>query len=136
MKKHFGKRYKNQKMKNDVAVITAPDDILDDGIRILCVSLSEEQQSLVSNALLEFDTSLKKVIVYLWNTTDPVDWMLDKKSKSKLIIFNADSTSENIVGYLAAHPNSYYFGNLKDLHQANKRAIYSSNEIVFLLDNI
>ena len=60
------------------------------------------------------------------------------KSKSNLIIFNADSgpDSDIINGYIAADPRSYYFGTLRDLHVANDRVIINSDEILNLLETI
>jgi hypothetical protein len=41
---------------------------------------------------------------------------------------------ELIIGYIAAQPQSYYFGTLRDLHLANDRAIYNTNDILSLLE--
>ena len=123
-------------MSDKILVVTAPDDVVIDGIRILAINLNTEQGQFVSNALLQFDTTFVNVINYTWNTGDPMAWLLDKKVKSDLIIFNADSDDSTIIGYFAAHFNSYYFGNLKDLRQANNRAIYSSNQLLNVLEKI
>lgn len=120
-------------MSNKILVVTAPDDTLLDGIRILHVDLLEEHSQLVSNAMLSSGIS-HTIINYVCNNTTPVRWLLDKKSKSDIILFNADSASDQIVGYIAAQPNSYYFGTLKDLHLVNDRAIYNIDDIVSLLE--
>ena len=122
-------------MTDKVLVITAPDDVQLDGVRILAVNLTQEQGQFISSALLQFDNFFIDVINYVWNTGDPMPWFLDKKVKSDLIIFNADAET-TITGYLAAHSNAYYFGNLKDLEQANNRAIYSTNQFLSLLEKI
>jgi hypothetical protein len=71
---------------------------------------------------------------------DSIEWLMDKITKGDLIIFNASPTHngaiELIIGWVAAQPQSYYFGNLKDLHIANDRAIYSVNEILTLLEKV
>jgi hypothetical protein len=120
-------------MSDKILVVTAPDDTTLDGIRILHVDLSEEQRQVVSNAMLSSVVS-HTIINYVWNTNDPVSWLLDKKSKCNIILFNADSVLDLIVGYFAAHPQSYYFGTLRDLHLANDRAIYNTDDVVSLLE--
>ncbi len=123
-------------MSDKILVVTSPDDVALDGIRILAINLTNEQGQFVSNALLQFDTTFVNVINYIWHTGDAMPWLLDKKVKSDLIIFNADSEDSTLTGYFAAHLNSYYFGNLKDLGQANNRAIYSSDQLLNLLEKI
>jgi len=126
-------------MSDQILVVTPPDDTLLQGIRIIHVNLTEEQSSIVSNAL--FQTSLPHVIVnYVWKMGDSISWLIDKISKKDLVIFNADSTNngdiELIIGWVSAQPRSYYFGNLKDLHIVNNRAIYSADDILNLLEKI
>jgi hypothetical protein len=64
---------------------------------------------------------------------------MDKVIKSDFILFNADSpnngATELIIGYIAAQPNSYYFGNLRDLNLVNKSVIYNSDQIINILEN-
>ena len=59
---------------------------------------------------------------------------MDKKHKSDVIIFNADSENDLIVGYMAAQKNSYYFGNLKILNVVNNSAIYNAEQLLELLE--
>lgn len=116
-----------------VYLVTPPDDVLIDGTRFILVDLTLEQTQLVSTAL----TGLKEapnIISYIWKVGDEADWMLDKKLKSDLIIFNADSENQTIVGYLAAQPNSYYFGTLKTITSANKSAIYNIDDCIAIID--
>ena len=124
-------------MSDRILVVTAPDDTILDGIRILHVNLSEEQRQIVSNAMLSSEVS-NTIINYVWNMGDPISWLLDKKSKCNFILFNADVQSngaiELIIGYIAAHPQSYYFGTLRDLHLVNDRAIYNTDDVVSLLE--
>jgi hypothetical protein len=122
-------------MTDKVILVTPPDDILIDGIRILLVDLNSEQTQLISDALnrLTGDTT---IISYMWNSKDNIDWLLDKKLKSQLIIFNADSENEIIVGYMAAQKNSHYFGILRSLTAANNCAIYNTDQIHNLLENV
>lgn len=123
-------------MTNEVFIISHPDDILQDGIRILCVSLTPEQQQLISDSLLKFNSSNQQIVVYVWSVGTPVEWLFDKKLKSDLIFFNANSDSETITGYLAAQAKSYYFGHLKDLQMINNRAIYCTEDVLTLLEKI
>ena len=121
-------------MTDRITIVTTPDDILIDGIRILLVNLTDDQSYCVSTALKQSNVK-NDIIVYLSNNID-WDWIIDKKQKSDLIIFNSDSENSMLVGYLTAQSNSYYFGTLKDLHRANNRAIYTTEDIIFLLENI
>jgi hypothetical protein len=111
-------------MTNKVLVVTPPDDVLLDGVRILVVDLDNAQTQIVSDSLKTI-THEHEVILYFWHTGDDVNWLLDKKHKSSLVIFNADSTNDIIVGYLAAQSNSAYFGQLKNIEKVNNSAIYS-----------
>jgi hypothetical protein len=120
-------------MTNKVILVTEPDDILQDGLRILLVNLTNEQTQIISDALTSF-TSLPTIILYVWNTSE-TSWLFDKKPKSNLIIFNAESANEIIIGYMAAQKNSAYFGNLKDLSSINPQGIYNIDDCKNLLLN-
>lgn len=122
-------------MSDRILVVTPPDDTLLQGIRILHVDLTDEHSSTVSSALFQLSTA-HNIINYVWKTGNPVDWFLDKLPKCDLIIFNADSRNDLIVGWTAAQPQSYYFGILKDLHMANDRTIYSTDDLLTLLEKI
>lgn len=119
-------------MSDRVVVVTAPDDFLVDGFRFMLVDLTETQTHIVSSALLSL-THTGSIVVYTYKSSDPIDWFLDKKSKCNFIIFNADANNDILVGYVAAHKHSYYFGTLKTLSKANKSAIYSVQDVVNLL---
>ena len=126
-------------MSDRILVVTPPDDTLLQGIRIVHVELTEEHSSIVSNALMQ--TTLPHTIInYVWKMGDPIAWLMDKIVKGDLIIFNAspenNGATELIIGWVAAQPRSYYFGNLKDLHMVNDRAIYSVEEILTLLEKV
>jgi len=125
-------------MSDRILIVTPPDDILLQGIRILHVELSDEQSSIVSTALLE--SKLPHTLInYVWKMGNRVDWLLDKIPKCDIILFNAEvppNGTDIIIGWTAAQPQSYYFGNLKDLHLANDRAIYSVEDISTLLERI
>jgi len=121
-------------MSNQIIIVTNPDEVLADGFRILTMDLSSAQSLMVSTALSQLkSTSL--IVIYVWNTGDDVDWLLDKKQKSSMILFNADSTNDLIVGYLAAQPSSYYYGTLKSLSKTNTKAIYDVTQTLHLLEN-
>ena len=127
-------------MTDKIIVVTPPDDILLDGPRLLLVNLNQEQLQAVSTAVMTLDIDNHTVITFVWKLGDSVEWMLNTKLKSKIIIFNADmlgnEAGDLINGYLLAQGNSYYFGNLKDLHMANNRVLYNSDDIKILLERI
>lgn len=114
-------------MTDKLLLVTAPDDIMLEGVRVLLVGLSEEQSSIVSQALLQIET-MPCVIAYCWSKEEDVDWLIDKVYKSQIIIFNAEHENQTVVGYLAGKSNSYYFGNLRSLNQVNKSAIYDLDQ--------
>ena len=125
-------------MTGKVLVVTTPDDVMIDGFRLLLVDLDADQTKTISDSLLKISSDTS-VITYMWGSNDDSYWLLDKKAKSDLIIFNANSQNELIVGYMAAQKNSLYFGTLKTLAQANAKAIYASEDceslITFNLNN-
>jgi len=118
-------------MASNITVVTPPDDILHDGYRLLCVGLDPTQTQLVSDTVK--DLSESNVIVYLSDVLD-IDWILDKKLKSNLIIFNADIDNQTLVGYLAAQKNSCYLGILKSISVTNNRAIYNRDQLLELME--
>ena len=120
-------------MNDNVIAVTPPDDVLQDGKRLLLVDLSEEQMSIISKALSEIP-EFSSIVFYIWNKGFEHDWLLDKKLKSDLIIFNADSEDHLVVGYMSAQPNACYFGTLKSLSKANTYAIYDVQQVVELFE--
>jgi hypothetical protein len=126
-------------MTDKILVITSPDDTLLQGIRILHVELTQEQSSTISTALLNC-TLPHTIINYVWKMGNPVSYLLDKITKSDIIIFNANVQNngaiELLIGWTAAQHNSYYFGSLRDLHVANDRVLYTSDDILNLLERV
>jgi hypothetical protein len=109
-------------MADKITMVTDPDDLGSDGFRVLLVDLDRTQEQTVSKTLttVEADAS---IVVYIWKMADSVEWLLDKKSRSNLIIFNAGSVNQTVVGYMAAQPNSFYFSDLRDLNISADRRI-------------
>jgi hypothetical protein len=120
-------------MQNKIIAVTEPDDILQDGTRILLVDLTQNQMQILSQALNQLE-DFPVLITYIWNYTNSIDWLLDKKHKSDLIFFNAESANQTVVGYLSAQPNSYYLGTLQGLNKANSFVVYDVNQAVEILD--
>jgi hypothetical protein len=116
-------------MNDRIVLVTPPDDVHYNGLRILLVDLAVEHTQFISDVLTKTE-NVPTIISYVWNTGDDVVWLLDKKDKSDLIVFNADSHNQTIVGFLSAYSNSHYFGTLKDLHVVNNSAIYSVEQFV------
>jgi hypothetical protein len=119
---------------DNIIVVTPPDDIHHDGFRLLLVDLSPDQFQIVSDSLLNLK-SLPNVVVYSWNSHDLDEWMLQKKKKSDLIIFNANSSCDSLIGYLTAQINTYYFGTLRSLATVNNRVLYNTDQCIEVLDN-
>lgn len=116
---------------NKVTIVTPPDDILQDGVRVLTYDLNSTQNDIVSQAIRDVQ---KDIIVYIAKATDTVQWTLDKKQKCSILILNAESENQTMVGYLAAQPNSYYLGNLKSLKDVNTRELTSIESIKQLME--
>ena len=116
---------------NKVTIVTPPDDILLDGTRVLTYDLTSSQNDIVSQAIRDIQ---KDIIVYIAKSTDDVQWTLDKKQKSSIIIINAESENQTMVGYLVAQPNSFYMGNLKSLKVVNTRELINIESIKQLME--
>lgn len=119
-------------MSNQIILVTEPDDTMQDGTRLLFVNLDQEQTQFVSACLNKLE-SISTTIIYVWNTGDNAEWLLDKKFKSKLILFNADSGNDIVNGYLAAQSNSYYIGILRMLGGVNVNQILEQEQLINIL---
>jgi hypothetical protein len=119
-------------MSDHVVIVTSPDDFLPDSFRFMLVDLNDDQTQLVSSALLKLN-KVGNIVVYSYKSSDPIEWLLDKRVKSDFVIFNAESNNDILIGYLTAQKNSYYFGTLKTLAQANRSAIYSVEDVLNLI---
>lgn len=119
-------------MSNKVTLITAPDDIVVDGLRILLVGLTSAQSALFSDALNKFN-SIPNTIIYIWNQNDDLTWLFDKKHKSRFIIFNSEMDNQELVGYFSAQSKSHYFGVLRSLEIINNRAIHDLDQLLIIL---
>lgn len=122
-------------MSDKVILVTPPDDILVDGLRLLLVDLTQEQTQMISDAFTSLKT-IPTIVAYVWSQTYDTEWLLDKKLKSNLIIFNANSENDAIIGYMAAQSNACYFGELKDLKNANNMAIYNVDQLKEILEKV
>jgi hypothetical protein len=121
-------------MNSKVILVTDPDDVPYDGVRLLLVNLTADQTQLLSTALSKIH-NLPMVVLYIWNNSSS-DWLFDKKHKSQHIIFNAEHENELITGYMSAQRNSSYFGILKNLAKVNTKAIYSIDDCIKLLETV
>ena len=119
---------------DNILVVTPPDDIHTDGFRLLLVDLTADQSQIVSDSLLNLK-SLPPTVVYSWKSDDLDEWLLQKKKKSDLIIFNAESSKHLLIGYLSAQINTYYFGTLRTLSTVNNRELLNTDQCIELLDN-
>jgi hypothetical protein len=120
-------------MNDKIIAVTPPDDVLQDGGRLLLVDLTEDQMSVVSKAMGQIE-EFNRIVLYIWTPQHDVEWLLDKKHKSDLIIFNADSFDQTLIGYLAAQPNSCYFGVLKSISNVNDYVINDSTQLIDILE--
>jgi hypothetical protein len=122
-------------MTDKLIMVTAPDDTLLQGGRIVLIDLTIDQTAILSTALTEIE-SVPCIVTYIWSNNDDVNWALDKIQKSQLVIFNAESLNQTLIGYAAGKLNSYYFGTLKSLNQVNNSVIYDVDQCKTILTNI
>lgn len=115
-------------MTNKITMVTDPDDSQASAMRITLVSLSIEQENLVSAVLQNSELSCD-IILYIWQYGNSVNWLLDKRTKSDLVIFNADMYNQIVCGFLSAFKNSYYFGTIKDIDIYNSNCLQSKEDI-------
>ena len=115
-----------------ITVVTPPDDTLITAKRILLVNLKTEHTSMVSNALFNTENQ-EPAVIYVWASSQNADWMLDKKIKSSVIVFDAESEDRLTTGILAADTKSYYFGTLYEYSSINKNKIVESERLIKIL---
>ena len=118
-------------MNDTVSIVTYPDDIQTDALRILTYDLTPEQSQMVSNTIQTLE--LPNTIIYVAKPSDDPQWVVDKKHKCVIVILNANSEDQQTTGYFLAQPNSYYFGSTK-LSVANSREILDQQHINNLME--
>lgn len=122
------------KVSNKITIVTPPDDVLKDAVRLLVFDLTPEHTQLISSVLYEMK-EIHDTVIYVCNGQDSYEWILDKKQKSSIIIYNANSENQTMVGYLSAQPNSYYFGILRTLELINNNKIVSKEQIETIMED-
>jgi len=121
-------------MENKIILVTPPDDIIHDGIRILAFDLRPEQSQMVSDCLSQLQ-EIPQIIVYVANGQDDPKWIIDKKQKCSIIVLNAESQDQTMVGYLAAQKNCYYIGNLRSVSSVNNRPIITIDDLKTIMED-
>jgi hypothetical protein len=119
-------------MTDKITIVTYPDDYLENGKRLLLIDLEMPQKEMISRAMLSVDTQ-DNLICYVYHSTEDIAWAVDKSLKSQLIVVNANSHNQTLVGYLLAKSNCYYLGDLKGLNNIIDRVIYDSDQFVNIL---
>jgi len=119
---------------NKITLVTYPDDVLQDGIRILVFDLTPAHTQLISSVLYNMK-EIQNTVIYVSNGQDDTQWVLDKKQKCSIILYNAESQNQTMVGYLTAQSNSYYFGELKTLSSVNNNKIISKEQIEMIMED-
>ena len=120
-------------MSNKIILVTPPDDVLKDALRILLFDVQPKNTQLISSVLYNMK-EIHDTVIYVSNGQDSCEWILDKKQKSSIIIYNADSENQTMVGYLSAQKNSYYFGDLKSLGSINNNKLISMEQIEMIME--
>jgi len=120
-------------MSDKILLVTEPDDSLLEGTRIFLFDLDPEQYAIFSLAILNFD-SVPLTVVYNSGVSTNIRWIIDKILKSDLILFNANSSNQQLVGYLCSKPESYYFGELRELSLVNNSKIFDQHQLKDILE--
>jgi hypothetical protein len=120
-------------MADKILLISYPDDLMVQGFRILVFDLSEPQSQIFSQSVLSLNTNVS-CLVYNADVNTDMPWLSDKIIKSNLIIYNAESDNQLLVGYLSAKSNSYYFGTLRDLSSMVVSQIFDSKQLKEILE--
>jgi hypothetical protein len=115
-----------------LTVVTPPDDVLIPSKRILLVNLTAEQTGIISNALLTSENQ-DPAVIYVWQSGQCSDWVLDKKIKSNLIVFDANAEDCLITGIMACDTKAHYFGTLFNYRSINTNAIVDIAKLKKLL---
>lgn len=118
----------SEKMSS-VTVVTYPDDVLIQCPRILLVDLNTDQLDIVSKSLTEYNFD-DTIVTYIWKNGEDINWLFDKKLKSDLVIFNAESQNQTIVGYFAAQKKSFFMGDLRDLSIINNSRVFDQTNLL------
>ena len=119
---------------NKITLVTFPDDVLHDGVRILIFDLTPAHTQLISGVLYNMK-EIQNTVIYVSNGQDDTQWALDKKQKCSIILYNAESQNQTMLGYLTAQSNSYYFGELKTLSSVNNNKIISKEQIEMIMED-
>ena len=115
-------------MSNKIFIITAPDDVEYDALRILVVDLAPEQSHLLSEVLKTIKVD-RDINLYVYSNLDDVTWLIDKSNKADYIFANPLSDDQQIVGYIASKRQSHFFGETKITKSLNKTPILCQEQI-------
>ena len=126
------KTQRKANVKNRITIITPPDDIAQDGVRILVYGCTKEQTLLISSVIYQLE-ECKPTIIYVSNGQNDSEWALDKKLKCSIIVFNAEADDQTMIGYLTAQSNSYYFGQLRTLKGVNNNRIDTEEQLTTII---
>lgn len=126
------KTQRKANVKNRITIITPPDDIAQDGVRILVYGCTKEQTLLISSVIYQLK-ECKPTIIYVSNGQNDSEWALDKKLKCSIIVFNAEADDQTMIGYLTAQSNSYYFGQLRTLECVNNNRIDTEEQLTTII---
>jgi hypothetical protein len=119
-------------VSSKIFVITDPDDVEYDALRIVAVDLAPEQSYSLSEVLKTIQTN-RDINLYVYSNLDDVAWLIDKSNKADYIFANPQSDDQQIVGYIASKRQSYFFGDTKITKALNKRSVLSHEHITEIL---
>ena len=113
-------------------MITDPDDVEYDALRIVAVDLAPDQSHSLSEVLKTIQID-KDINLYVYSNSDDIAWLIDKSIKADYIFANPQSDDQHLVGYIASKRQSHFFGETKITKALNKKSVLSQDHIVEIL---
>ena len=117
----------------EITVITPPDRLYDDSIKILLIYPNDQLKNLLSEYLKTINTN---ITVYLYEEVEHDEkWLLSCIDQSNLIFYdlnNATSQVRSIDGYILTKSNTYWLtsGENPFYNLISKKRIFNYNQFI------
>lgn len=119
-------------MNSKIVLITAPDDVEYDALKIAAVDLAPEQSEALSQVVKLIDID-RDINLYVYNLWDDLKWIIDKASKADIVFANAGSDNQQLIGFLASKRHTHLFGESTLSKALNKEPVFSQEQIEHII---
>ena len=119
-------------MNSKIVLITAPDDVEYDALKIAAVDLAPEQSESLSQVVKNLDID-RDINLYVYNLWDDLKWIIDKSSKADIVFANAGSDNQQLLGFLASKRHTHLFGESALGKALNKEPVFSQQQLEHIL---